>query len=168
MKKMLGTKIFLILCLFVHSYSRPQPEFKIIIHFHPEPYQPPPARGGPVGVGRIDDNDYRPGGVIDSPPAAPQLTPPPVERRSMDAYQPGPVRCESGVRGGVPYNRAINRSPWAERRRMGGAPLARESGFDYSDGEYFKATRVISIVSKPISIVVVVVVIVVVVYVKKS
>merc|ERR1711942_59860 len=102
LKKMLGMKIFLILCLSVLSYSRPQPEFKIIIHFHPEPYQPPPARGGPVG------------GVID---------------------QPGPVRGESGLHGGFPYNR----SPYltSERRstRMGGAPLARESGFDYSDDE---------------------------------
>merc|ERR1711982_241496 len=99
LKKMLGMKVFLILCLSVLSYSRPQPEFKIIIHFHPEPYQPPPARGGPVGVG-------------------------PVEPRSMNAYQPGPVRGES-----------VGGSPWAERRRMGGAPFARESGFDYSDDE---------------------------------
>merc|ERR1711942_373701 len=88
LKKMLGMKIFLILCLSVLSYSRPQPEFKIIIHFHPEPYQPPPARGGPVGVGRIDSPAPRPVGV-------------------------GP----------------------AEPRRMGGAPFARESGFDYSDDE---------------------------------
>merc|ERR1711862_916339 len=112
LKKMLGMKVFLILCLSVLSYSRPQPEFKIIIHFHPEPYQPPPARGGPVGVGRIDSPAPRPVGVG------------PVEPRSMNAYQPGPVRGESG--GG---------SPWAERRRMGGAPFARESGFDYSDDE---------------------------------
>ena len=110
---MLGMKIFLILCLSVLSYSRPQPEFKIIIHFHPEPYQPPPARGGPVGVGRIDSPAPRPVGVG------------PAEPRSMNAYQPGPVRGESG--GG---------SPWAVLRRMGGAPFARESGFDYSDGEY--------------------------------
>merc|ERR1719312_1949879 len=100
-------KVFLILCLSVLSHSRPQPEFKIIIHFHPEPYQPPPARGGPVG------------GVID---------------------QPGPVRGESGLHGGFPYNPSpYNRSPYltSERRsrRMGGAPLARESGFDYSDDE---------------------------------
>merc|ERR1711942_128043 len=117
LKKMGGMKVFLILCLSVLSYSRPQPEFKIIIHFHPEPYQPPPARGGPGGDGRID-----------SPP------PPPVE--GMDAYQPGPVRSEI-ARGGFPYNPAVNRSPWSERRsrRMGGAPLGRESGFDYSDDE---------------------------------
>merc|ERR1711942_665038 len=107
LKKMLGMKVFLILCLSVLSYSRPQPEFKIIIHFHPEPYQPPPARGGPVG------------GVID---------------------QPGPVHGESGLHGGFPYNPSpYNRSPYltSERRsrRMGGAPLARESGFDYSDDE---------------------------------
>merc|ERR1712002_319218 len=118
LKKMLGMKIFLILCLSVLSYTRPQPEFKIIIHFHPEPYQPPPARGGSVGVGRIDENDYRPGGVIDSPPRRP----------------PVPVSGESERGGGVPF-RLRNRSPWAERRsrRMGGAPL--ESGFDYSDDE---------------------------------
>merc|ERR1712002_185705 len=48
--KMLGTKIFLILSLSVLSYTRPQPEMKIIIHFHQNDFEAGQA-GAPLESG---------------------------------------------------------------------------------------------------------------------
>ena len=36
---MLGMKIFLVLTLSALGYTKPQPEFRIILHFHPNDFQ---------------------------------------------------------------------------------------------------------------------------------
>merc|ERR1711970_984064 len=41
--KMLGVKIFLILSLSVLGYTKPQPELKIILHFHQNDFEAGPA-----------------------------------------------------------------------------------------------------------------------------
>merc|ERR1712002_124048 len=56
--KMLGMKIFLILSFSVLSYTRPQPEMKIIIHFHQNDFEAGQAGAPPESGFDYTNKEY--------------------------------------------------------------------------------------------------------------